>query len=71
MTTHYSPYNKTYKFICLQNQVAHIRNKASVKSRGDSNISLTCSPEHYSTNDPNKMSSYLSTKADYSSIMLK
>jgi hypothetical protein len=39
MKTSYSPYNKTYHYICLQNQLAHIKNKSSVKSLTKTNIS--------------------------------
>jgi hypothetical protein len=37
----YSPYNRSYKFICLQNQMAHIKNKISVKSLTKTNVSFT------------------------------
>ena len=36
----YSPYNKTYKYICLQNQVAHSKNKRNVSSSIRSNVSF-------------------------------
>lgn len=45
MKTVYSPYNRTYKFICLQNQIAHNKNKTSVKSLTKTNISLSQSIE--------------------------
>ena len=41
----YSPFSRTYKYICLQNQLAHIKNKSSVKSLGKSNLSIHNSPE--------------------------
>jgi hypothetical protein len=41
----YSPYNRSYKFICLQNQLAHVKNKSSVKSLTKTNISFTSVPE--------------------------
>lgn len=44
MKSNYSPYNRTYKYICLQNQLAHLKNKASAKSLGISNISISNSP---------------------------
>jgi hypothetical protein len=34
----YSPFNRTYKYLCLQNQLAHNRNKKSVKGLVDSNF---------------------------------
>jgi hypothetical protein len=34
----YSPFNRTYKYLCLQNQLAHNRNKKSVKGLVDSNL---------------------------------
>lgn len=34
----YSPFNRTYKYMCLQNQLAHNKNKKSVKGLVDSNI---------------------------------
>ncbi len=36
----YSPYKRSYKFICLQNQLAHIKNKSSVKSLTKTNVSF-------------------------------
>jgi hypothetical protein len=39
MKNSYSPFNKTYHYICLQNQLAHIKNKSSVKSLTKTNIS--------------------------------
>lgn len=45
MKTVYSPYNRTYKFICLQNQIAHNKNKTSVKSLTKTNISFSQSIE--------------------------
>lgn len=42
----YSPYNRTYKFLCLQNQLAHIKNKSSVKSLTKTNISFTSEKPH-------------------------
>lgn len=34
----YSPFNRTYKYQCLQNQLAHNKNKKSVKGLVNSNI---------------------------------
>jgi hypothetical protein len=34
----YSPFNRTYKYLCLQNQLAHNRNKKSIKGLVDSNL---------------------------------
>ena len=34
----YSPFNRTYKYLCLQNQLAHNRNKKTVKGLVDSNL---------------------------------
>lgn len=34
----YSPFNRSYKYICLQNQLAHNKNKKSVKGLTDSNL---------------------------------
>lgn len=45
----YSPFNKTYKYICVQNQVAHSKNKRKVSSSVGSNISFANST-HYSSN---------------------
>lgn len=45
MKGNYSPYNRTFKFICLQNQLAHIKNKSSVRSLGKSNLSICNSPD--------------------------
>lgn len=42
----YSPYNRTYKFICLQNQLAHLKNKSSVKSLTKTNVSFTSEKPH-------------------------
>lgn len=36
----YSPFNRSYKYMCLQNQLAHNRNKSKVKGLTDTNISL-------------------------------
>ena len=38
----YSPFNRTYKYICLQNQLAHHQNKRKVRGLVDSNLSLDC-----------------------------
>lgn len=62
MKRNYSPYNRTFKFICLQNQLAHIKNKSSVKSLGKSNISLHNSPDKYLPCSNLKKDSYTSTK---------
>lgn len=39
----YSPYNRSYQFICIQNQLAHAKNKSKVVSTVDSNISFSSS----------------------------
>jgi len=36
----YSPFNKTYKYLCLQHQLAHNKNKKAVKGLTDSNIEI-------------------------------
>ena len=36
----YSPFNRTYKYMCLQNQLAHSKNKKQVKGLVDSNLSI-------------------------------
>lgn len=36
----YSPFSKTYKYVCLQNQLAHTKNKKNVKGLVDSNLNL-------------------------------
>jgi hypothetical protein len=36
----YSPYARTYKYICLQNQLAHQNNKKRVCASVGSNLSL-------------------------------
>ena len=36
----YSPFNRTYKYLCLQNQLAHNKNKNKVRGLVDSNLSL-------------------------------
>jgi len=36
----YSPFNRSYKYMCLQNQLAHNKNKKSVKGLVDSNLSV-------------------------------
>lgn len=41
----YSPYNRSYKFICLQNQLAHVKNKSQVKSQTKTNVSFASSAE--------------------------
>lgn len=38
----YSPFNRSYKYMCLQNQLAHNKNKKSVKGLVDSNLNLSC-----------------------------
>lgn len=37
----YSPFNRSYKYICLQNQLAHNKNKKSVKGLVDSNLNVS------------------------------
>ena len=37
----YSPFNRTYKYMCLQNQLAHTKNKSRVKGLVDSNLTVT------------------------------
>lgn len=39
----YNPYNRTFKYICLQNQLAHNKNKSNVKSLTKTNISVSYS----------------------------
>jgi hypothetical protein len=70
MKTNYSPYSRTYKFICLQNQLAHIKNKNNVHSQGKSNISICTSPER-GGNNVIKKSSYHSTRPNFSSASLR
>jgi hypothetical protein len=41
----YSPFNRTYKYLCLQNQLAHNRNKKSVKGLVDSNLIVLPDPD--------------------------
>lgn len=36
----YSPFNRTYKYLCLQNQLAHNKNKGKVKGLVDSNLTV-------------------------------
>ena len=36
----YSPFNRTYKYMCLQNQLAHSKNKKQVRGLVDSNLSI-------------------------------
>ncbi len=67
MKTNYSPYNRTYKYICLQNQLAHLKNKASAKSLGISNISISSSPHKKNSINLLKNSSYCSTKPNFDS----
>lgn len=62
MKGNYSPYNRSYKFICLQNQLAHIKNKSSAKSIGKPNISLYNSPEKIVSRSVSKKESYQSTR---------
>ena len=38
---HYSPFNRTYKYMCLQNQLAHTKNKNQIRGLVDSNLTLT------------------------------
>jgi hypothetical protein len=64
----YSPYNRTFKFICLQNQLAHIKNKSSVKSLGKSNISLHNSPSKIMAVNHSKKDSYTSTRPNINSF---
>ena len=68
MMTAYSPYNRTYKYICLQNQLSHIKNKATVRSKGQSNISLIASPEKHNASNTKKLSLYQSTNVDIDSV---
>lgn len=42
----YSPFNKTYKYICLQNQLAHNKNKKEQKGLVDSNINVEKNLSH-------------------------
>jgi len=69
MKGNYSPYNRTFKFICLQNQIAHIKNRSAVKSQGKSNITLKNSPDRH-INDQLKKSSYLSTNPHFNSVSI-
>ena len=41
----YSPFNRTYKYICLQNKLAHSKNKRKVSSSVGSNLSFLNSTE--------------------------
>lgn len=36
----YSPFNRSYAYICYQNQVAHSKNKKIVKGLTDTNIKV-------------------------------
>jgi hypothetical protein len=47
MSLPYNPHTRTFKLICYQNQLAHLRNRASAKSLTDSNLSLNASPQHH------------------------
>lgn len=67
MKSNYSPFNRTFKYICLQNQLAHIKNKGSAKSLGISNISISNSPNKNIPNNAFKNSSYCSTKPNFDS----
>lgn len=63
----YSPFNRTYKYMCLQNQLAHNKNKKSVKGLVDSNIYVNYRDLDYSrsiksSNNPTNRS-YISTKS--------
>lgn len=40
----YSPFNRTYAYLCYQNQVAHNKNKQSVKGMTDSNLYVNHKP---------------------------
>ena len=40
MKVPYSPYNKTYKYISLQNQLAHVKNLQNTSGITNSNISF-------------------------------
>ena len=68
MKGNYSPFSRTYKFICLQNQLAHIKNRSNVKSTKQSNISLVSSPEKMFKNEAIKSSSYHSTRPNFQSV---
>ena len=67
MKSNYSPNNRTFKYICLQNQLAHIKNKASAKSLGISNISISNSPQRNTQDNTIKHSSYCSTRPNFES----
>ena len=47
----YSPFNRTYKYICLQNKLAHSKNKRKVSSSVGSNLSFLNST-HFSSSYP-------------------
>ena len=68
MKGNYSPFNRTYKFICLQNQLAHVKNRNAVKSTGKSNISIHNSPDKRVGNDGLQQSSYFSNRPHHSSL---
>lgn len=68
MKGNYSPFSRTYKFICLQNQLAHIKNRSAVKSQGKSNITVRTSPERIPPQDQFKKSSYMSTNPHFNSV---
>lgn len=68
MKGNYSPFSRTYKFICLQNQLAHIKNRNSVQSTKKSNISIAQSPEKMFRNEVIKSSSYHSTRPNFQSV---
>jgi hypothetical protein len=59
MKVNYNPFNKSYQFICLQNQIAHYRNKHSVKARGNSNISLSKSIHSFSDRKKNNQNYHI------------
>ena len=36
----YSPFNRSYKYMCLQNQLAHNKNKKNARGLTDSNVNV-------------------------------
>jgi len=45
MKSNYDPSSRSFKYMCMQNQMAHCLNRSSVKSRGNSNIYVDDRPK--------------------------
>jgi hypothetical protein len=65
MKSKYDPYSRTYKIICLQNQIAHVRNKNTVKSLTKSNISINNSLDKSISKDQLTKESFLSYRPPF------